>query len=179
MGCHCLLPLALSRHQFRGCNLVAKVPSHPSEGLLPTPAWHGPGSAPAREPWVRVPFSLFCHLYPCRPPMPVCHLPSLTTSCPVTVLSSVQDPPFELCVSLSGSCLVLCNPLDCSPPGSSVHGILHARILEWVAMPSSRGIFPTERSNLHLFKSPTFSSRFIFLIFFTTSISCLALCLPA
>ena len=32
----------------------------------------------------------------------------------------------------------LCNPVDYSPPGSSVHGILHARILEWVAMPSSR-----------------------------------------
>ena len=36
------------------------------------------------------------------------------------------------------SCLTLCNPVDCSPPGSSVHGILQARILEWVAMPSSR-----------------------------------------
>ena len=33
----------------------------------------------------------------------------------------------------------LCNPIDCNPPGSSVHGILQARILEWVAMPSSRG----------------------------------------
>ena len=33
----------------------------------------------------------------------------------------------------------LCDPIDCSPPGSSVHGILQARILEWVAMPSSRG----------------------------------------
>ena len=33
----------------------------------------------------------------------------------------------------------LCNPVDCSPPGSSVHGILQARILEWVAMPLSRG----------------------------------------
>ena len=31
-----------------------------------------------------------------------------------------------------------CNPMDCSPPGSSVHGILQARILEWVAMPSCR-----------------------------------------
>ena len=29
-----------------------------------------------------------------------------------------------------------CNPMDCSPPGSSVHGILQARILEWVAFPS-------------------------------------------
>ena len=33
----------------------------------------------------------------------------------------------------------LCDPMDCSPPGSSVHGTLQARILEWVAMPSSRG----------------------------------------
>ena len=33
----------------------------------------------------------------------------------------------------------LCNPMDYSLPGSSVHGILQARILEWVAMPSSRG----------------------------------------
>ena len=33
----------------------------------------------------------------------------------------------------------LCDPVDCSPPGSSVHGILQARTLEWVAMPFSRG----------------------------------------
>ena len=37
------------------------------------------------------------------------------------------------------SCPTLCYPMDCSPPGSSVHGILQPRILEWVAMPSSRG----------------------------------------
>ena len=36
-------------------------------------------------------------------------------------------------------CPTLCDPVDCSPPGSSVHGILQARRLEWVAMPSSRG----------------------------------------
>ena len=36
-------------------------------------------------------------------------------------------------------CMTLCDTMDCSPPGSSVHGILQARILEWVAMPSSRG----------------------------------------
>ena len=40
---------------------------------------------------------------------------------------------------LTQSYPTLCNPMDCSPPGSSVHGILQARILEWVAMPSSRG----------------------------------------
>ena len=37
------------------------------------------------------------------------------------------------------SCLTLYNPLDCSPPGSSVYEILQARILEWVAISSSRG----------------------------------------
>ena len=33
----------------------------------------------------------------------------------------------------------LCNPVDCSPPGSSVHGILQARILEWIAISFSSG----------------------------------------
>ena len=41
-------------------------------------------------------------------------------------------------------CPALCDPIDCSLPGSSVHGILQARILEWVTMPFSRGIFLTE-----------------------------------
>ena len=37
------------------------------------------------------------------------------------------------------SCPTLCNPMDCSPLGSSVHGILQARILEWVVIPFSMG----------------------------------------
>ena len=37
------------------------------------------------------------------------------------------------------SCLTLCNPMDCSLPGSSVHGIFQERVLEWVAIPFSRG----------------------------------------
>ena len=37
------------------------------------------------------------------------------------------------------SCLALCNPMDCNPPGSSVHGIFQARIVEWLAIPFSRG----------------------------------------
>ena len=45
------------------------------------------------------------------------------------------------------SCLTLCDPVACSPPGSSVHGILQARILEWVAISFSRGVFPTQGSN--------------------------------
>ena len=39
------------------------------------------------------------------------------------------------------SCVWLCNPMDCSPPGSPVHGILQARILEWVAISFLRGSF--------------------------------------
>ena len=42
------------------------------------------------------------------------------------------------CMQSHCSRVQLCNPVDCSPPGSSVHGILHARTPEWVARPSSR-----------------------------------------
>ena len=40
------------------------------------------------------------------------------------------------------SCLTLCDPVDCSLPGSSLHGVLQARILEWVAISFSRGSSP-------------------------------------
>ena len=47
------------------------------------------------------------------------------------------------------SCTTLGDPVDCSPPGSSVHGTLQARILEWVAMPSSRGSsWPRDRTHV-------------------------------
>ena len=45
----------------------------------------------------------------------------------------------EVKVLVAQSCLTLCNPMDYNPPGSSVHGILQARILGWVAIPFSRG----------------------------------------
>ena len=51
------------------------------------------------------------------------------------------------------SCLTLCNPRDCSPPGSSVHGILQARLAEWGCHFLLQGIFPTQGLNpclLHL-----------------------------
>ena len=52
-----------------------------------------------------------------------------------------------MCAKSLQSCLTLCDPMDCSPPGSSVHGILQARTQDWVAMPSSResSIYKTER----------------------------------
>ena len=52
------------------------------------------------------------------------------------------------CVCLAAqSCATLCDPMDCSLPGSSVHGILQARILERVAMPCSRESSQTQGSN--------------------------------
>ena len=47
--------------------------------------------------------------------------------------------------------LTLCDPIDGSPPGSPVPGILQARTLEWVAMPSSRGSSQPQGSNPRLF----------------------------
>ena len=53
----------------------------------------------------------------------------------------IPNMPVLCCAVLSHfSCVQLsCNPVDCSPPGSSVHRLLLAKILRWVAMPSSRG----------------------------------------
>ena len=56
--------------------------------------------------------------------------------------------PYAYAQSLS--CVQLWGPTDCSSPGSSVHGICQARILEWVAISSAQRIFPTQLSNLCL-----------------------------
>ena len=54
-----------------------------------------------------------------------------------------------VCAQLLQLCLTLCDPVDCSPPGFSVHVILQARILEWVAMPSFRGSsWPRDRTHV-------------------------------
>ena len=52
-------------------------------------------------------------------------------------------------VLVSQLCWTPCDPVDCSLPGSSVHGILQARILEWAAI-FLQGIFPTQELNLGL-----------------------------
>ena len=52
-----------------------------------------------------------------------------------------------VCPKSFQSCLTLCYPKDCNPPCFSVHGILQARILEWIATPLLQGIFLTQESN--------------------------------
>ena len=54
-----------------------------------------------------------------------------------------------VCAKSLQSCLTLCHPMDCSPQDSSVHGILQVRILEWVAIPFSRGSsWPRDRTHI-------------------------------
>ena len=55
-----------------------------------------------------------------------------------------------MCMLSHFSCVWLCDPMDFSLPGSSVHGILQARMLEWVAISSSRGSFPP-RDGTHVY----------------------------
>ena len=55
------------------------------------------------------------------------------------------------CVLSHQSCLTLFDPMDCSPPGSSVHGIFQARVVGWAATSFLlQGIVPTQRSNPNL-----------------------------
>ena len=65
-----------------------------------------------------------------------------TNSC--LILNEVEVVPFSshfphLCCSATQSCLTLSDPMDCSLPGSSIHGIFQARVLEWAAISFSSG----------------------------------------
>ena len=61
-------------------------------------------------------------------------------------------------------CPTLCDPVDCSPPGSSVHGILQARVLEWVAISFSRGSFqPRDWTQVSRIAGRCFNLKCLFL----------------
>ena len=66
----------------------------------------------------------------------ITHLLRLITP---SVDEGVEDLKLSKTTVTPQLCPTLCDPMDCSPPGSSLHGILQAKILEWVALPSSRG----------------------------------------
>ena len=68
----------------------------------------------------------------------------------LTFLSVMNSWFLCVCVCACMHTQVAGGPMDGSPPGSTIHGIFQARIPECVAMVSSRGIFPTQGSNLHL-----------------------------
>ena len=59
-------------------------------------------------------------------------------------------PEMFMFILVAQLCPTLCNPMDCNLPGPSVHGILQARILEWVPIAFLQRVFPTQESNLCL-----------------------------
>ena len=63
------------------------------------------------------------------------------------LLPRTRASDIPLKVLVTQSCLTLCDPMDCSPSGSSVHGILQARMQKPVSIPSLQGIFQTQGSN--------------------------------
>ena len=68
-------------------------------------------------------------------------------------------PILHVCVHAQ-LCPTLCDPMDCSPPGSSILGISQARILEWVAMPSSRGSFrPRDQTHISFIEGGFFTTQ--------------------
>ena len=85
--------------------------------------------------------TVFITAMPCSSAFLIClPLPSILLSIYIYLWIDVYiHNSFCCCCSGGKSCPTLCNPVDCSPPGSSVYGISQARILEWVAMPFSRG----------------------------------------
>ena len=84
-------------------------------------------------------------------------------------MASTEPPQEQLNSEVAQPSPTLCDPMDCSPSGSSVHGILQARILEWVAMPSCRGLpnpgIKPASLLLHL-QASTAKNKYIFLSYF-------------
>ena len=66
---------------------------------------------------------------------------------------------YQICCLLAKSCLTLCNPMNSSPPDSSVHGISQARILEWIAI-SFSSWSPQPRDRIHVFCISCIAGRF-------------------
>ena len=70
----------------------------------------------------------------------------LKHSCRLALEGSVPESETEGS-EVTQSCPAPCDPMDCSLPGCSIHGIFPARVVEWVAISFSRGIFPTQGLN--------------------------------
>ena len=93
---------------------------------------------------------------------PLLLLPSIFPR--ISVFSNETAPHMDiLCAKSPQSCPTLCGPMDCSPPGSSVHGILQGRLLEWVAMPSARGSsWPRDRTHISLYLKTCIGRRVLY-----------------
>ena len=102
---------------FLKCRLFRSIPDlYPLEAIATAKLWQ------PRVPWGSK----------------TLHLTYMTSYKAVTMICYLRTG-WCMHYKLFQSCPTLCDLMDCSPPSSSVHGILQARILEWVAMPCSRG----------------------------------------
>ena len=134
----------LCTSQFRGWNFPGNpwpaAPPWLSEHHLPE-AWLG-----ASSPLVMLPTEAAGYLCPHLGQHLPNHVPGASCSwlCERVILKSLLESDFlgSVCAKSLQSCPTLWDPMGCSPPCSSVHGILQVRIREWVAMPSSRGSSP-------------------------------------
>ena len=117
VGCHFLLrcmKVKSEREVVQSCLTLRD----PMDYSLPGSSIHGILQARVLE-WAAIAFS---------------EMSSDTVRCPVGGKNHRSQITMSVCTKLLQSCLTFCNPMDYSPPGSSVHGILQARILEWVAI---------------------------------------------
>ena len=106
----------------------------PVDCSLPDPSVHGILQAPIQE-WVAMPSSKGSSQS--RDQTASLPSPALAGGFFTTELPGKPKRMFSLLCLVAQSCMTFCDPMDCSLPGSFVHGILQTRILEWVAMPSS------------------------------------------
>ena len=93
-------------------------------------------------------------------------LPSVFCRCSGTYpISSPNFQVFESESEVAQSCPTLCDPMDCSLPGSSLHGILQARVLEWVAISFSRGSsWPRDRTRVSCIPGRRFNLSHLILL---------------
>ena len=88
-----------------------------------------------------------CSQYFPKSPQISCSEKAMCISCVCVCVHARTHECVNMCISAQ-SCLTLCDPMDCSPAGSSAHGVFHTRILEWAAIPLLQGVFLTQGSHI-------------------------------
>ena len=120
------------------------TPSHLDERLSQSPGLSSLSNTATSHwlPILQMVMYMFHATLSIRPPL---YVPS---PC-IHSLFSMSVSPLKRKVLVTQSCPILCNPMDCSPTGFSVHGIFQVRILEWVAILFSRGSsLPRDRTQV-------------------------------
>ena len=77
----------------------------------------------------------------CAPPYASCASMCVLCVCVCLCRPPCVFSPLRPSCTVAQSCLTLCDPMDCNPLGSSIHGVFQSRMLEWIAISSSRGSF--------------------------------------